>query len=180
MRPLVFFLLFCNLLLGQSLDMEIAKLKDSILLYKNSDPDKAITFGFEVLNIGDFNNPTPDLLSVNTLIGEILFNRNLDAEALRFYNESLLLFEAIPDSKRVEKEINFPPWVLVNIGNVYFKNKNFAKAKEKYQEAAENFKLYQDKKKQSLHPNLYKNKHQAEQVRDCLHPKHALLYAKFL
>ena len=149
MRPLVFFLLFCNLLLGQSLDMEIAKLKDSILLYKNSNPDKAITFGFEVLNIGDFNNPTPDLLSVNTLIGEILFNRNLDAEALRFYNESLLLFEAIPDSKRVEKEINFPPWVLVNIGNVYFKNKNFAKAKEKYQEAAENFKQYQDKKKQS-------------------------------
>ena len=109
MRPLVFFLIFCNLLLGQSLDMEIAKLKDSILLYKNSNPDKAITFGFEVLNIGDFNNPTPDLLSVNTLIGEILFNRNLDAEALRFYNESLLLFEAIPDSKRVEKEIKFPP-----------------------------------------------------------------------
>jgi hypothetical protein len=98
--------------------MEIAALKDSILLYKNSDPDKAITFGFEVLNIADFNNPTTNLLSVNTLIGEILFYRNLDAEALRFYNESLLLFEAMPDSKRVEKEINFPPWVLVNIGNV--------------------------------------------------------------
>ena len=129
MRPLVFFLIFCNLLLGQSLEMQIAELKDSILLYKNSNPDKAITFGFEVLNIGDFNNPTPDLLSVHTLIGEILFNRNLDAEALRFYNESLLLFEAIPDSKRDEKEINFPPWVLLNIGNVYFKNNNFAKAK---------------------------------------------------
>ena len=88
-----------------------------------------------MLNIADFNNPTANLLSVNTLIGEILFYRNLDAEALRFYNESLLLFEAMPDSKRVEKEINFPPWVLVNIGNVYFKNKNFDKAKEKYQEA---------------------------------------------
>ena len=149
MKPFVTFLLLCNLFIVQSQDIEIAALKDSILLYKNSDPDKAITFGFEVLNIADFNNPSPDLLSVNTLIGEILFNRNLDAEALRFYNESLLLFEAIPDSKRVEKEINFPPWVLVNIGNVYFKNKNFAKAKEKYQEAAENFKLYQDKKSQS-------------------------------
>lgn len=149
MKPFVTFLLLCNLFIVQSQDIEIAALKDSILLYKNSDPDKAITFGFEVLNIADFNNPSPDLLSVNTLIGEILFNRNLDAEALRFYNESLLLFEAIPDSKRVEKEINFPPWVLVNIGNVYFKNKNFAKAKEKYKEAAENFKLYQDKKLQS-------------------------------
>ena len=149
MKSLVFFLLSFNLLIGQSLDMEIAALKDSILLYKNSDPDKAITFGFEVLNIADFNNPTANLLSVNTLIGEILFYRNLDAEALRFYNESLLLFEAMPDSKRVEKEINFPPWVLVNIGNVYFKNKNFDKAKEKYQEAAKNFKLYQNKKNQT-------------------------------
>ena len=149
MKSLVFFLLSFNLLIGQSLDMEIAALKDSILLYKNSDPDKAITFGFEVLNIADFNNPTTNLLSVNTLIGEILFYRNLDAEALRFYNESLLLFEAMPDSKRVEKEINFPPWVLVNIGNVYFKNKNFDKAKEKYQEAAKNFKLYQNKKNQT-------------------------------
>lgn len=145
MKPFVFFLLFCKLLMGQSLDTEIAALKDSILVYKNSDPDKAITFGFEALNIADFNNPTANLLSVNTLIGEILFYRNLDAEALRFYNESLGLFEALPLSKREEREVKFPPWVLINIGNVYFKNENFVKAKEKYEEAAINFKLYQNK-----------------------------------
>lgn len=145
MKPFVCFLLFCKLLMGQSLDTEIAALKDSILVYKNSDPDKAITFGFEALNIADFNNPTANLLSVNTLIGEILFYRNLDAEALRFYNESLGLFEALPLSKREEREVKFPPWVLLNIGNVYFKNKNFEKAKEKYEEAAVNFKLYQNK-----------------------------------
>ena len=84
MRPFVVFLLLCNLFIGQSQDIEIAALKDSILLYKNSDPDKAITFGFEVLNMADFNNPTANLLSVNTLIGEILFYRNLDAEAYVF------------------------------------------------------------------------------------------------
>ena len=145
MKPFIVFLLLCNLFIVQSQDIEIAALKDSILLYKNSDPDKAITFGFEVLNMADFNNPTANLLSVNTLIGEILFDRNLDAEALRFYNESLELFEALPESKRQEKNINFPPWVLVNIGNVYYKNKNFEKAREKYEEAAENFKLYQNK-----------------------------------
>lgn len=67
MRPLVLLLLLCNLSIGQSLDTEIAALKDSILVHKNSDPDKAIGFGFEVLNIADFSNPTADLLSVNTL-----------------------------------------------------------------------------------------------------------------
>ena len=45
--------------------------------------------------------------------------------------------------------MNFPPWVLINIGNVYFKNNNFEKAKEKYEEAAENFKRYQNKIKQA-------------------------------
>lgn len=149
MKPFVFFLLLCNLIVGQSQDIEIAALKDSILLYKNSDPDKAITFGFEVLNIADFNNPTANLLSVNTLIGEILFYRNLDAEALRFYDESLSLFEALPVEKRQEKEVNFPPWVLINIGNVYFKNSNFDKAKDKYKEAIENFKRYKNKLKQA-------------------------------
>ena len=149
MRPFVFFLFLCNCLIGQSLDTEIAALKDSILMYKNSDPDKAITFGFEVLNSIDLIDPTSDLLSVNTLIGEILFYRNLDAEALRFYDESLSLFEALPVKKRQEKEVNFPPWVLINIGNVYFKNSNFDKAKDKYKEAIENFKRYKNKLKQA-------------------------------
>jgi len=149
MRPFVFFLFLCNCLIGQSLDTEIAALKDSILMYKNSDPDKAITFGFEVLNSIDLIDPTSDFLSVNTLIGEILFYRNLDAEALRFYDESLSLFEALPVKKRQEKEVNFPPWVLINIGNVYFKNSNFDKAKDKYKEAIENFKRYKNKLKQA-------------------------------
>ena len=92
-----------QLLIGQSLDTEIAALKDSILVHKNSDPDKAIAFGFEVLNIADFSNPTADLLSVNTLIGEILFYRNLDAEALRFYDESLGLFKALLFQKEKRK-----------------------------------------------------------------------------
>ena len=53
------------------------------------------------------------------------------------------------DSKRQDRNVNFPPWVLVNIGNVYFKNNNLKKAKEKYEEAAENFKLYENKIRQA-------------------------------
>lgn len=145
MRLLIFLLLIPNFLIAQNINEEIAALKDSIILYKNSNPDKSIFYGFEVISIADFNNPTKDLISVHNHIGEILFNRNLDAEALRFYNQSLKLFEAIPKNKRKEKKIKFLPWILVNIGNVYFKNNNFAKAKEKYLEAEVNFKLYDNK-----------------------------------
>ena len=149
MRLLIFLLLIPNFLIAQNINEEIAALKDSIILYKNSNPDKSIFYGFEVISIADFNNPTKDLISVHNHIGEILFNRNLDAEALRFYNQSLKLFEAIPKNKRKEKKIKFLPWILVNIGNVYFKNNNFAKAKEKYLEAEVNFKLYDNKIMQS-------------------------------
>jgi len=149
MRLLIFLLLIPNFLIAQNINEEIAALKDSIILYKNSNPDKSIFYGFEVISMADFNNPTKDLISVHNHIGEILFNRNLDAEALRFYNQSLKLFEAIPKNKRKEKKIKFLPWILVNIGNVYFKNNNFAKAKEKYLEAEVNFKLYDNKIMQS-------------------------------
>lgn len=145
MRLLIFLLLIPNFLIAQNINEEIAALKDSIILFKNSNPDKSIFYGFEVISMADFNNPTKDLISVHNHIGEILFNRNLDAEALRFYNQSLKLFEAIPKNKRKEKKIKFLPWILVNIGNVYFKNNNFAKAKEKYLEAEVNFKLYDNK-----------------------------------
>ena len=136
-----------NYSLAQDKNLRIASLRDSIFKYKNNDPDKAITFGFEALRIADFGAPSPDLLAVNTNIGEILFYRNLDAEALRFYDESIRLFEAIPKKKRIEKKVQLPAWVLVNIGNIYFKNNNFEKARETYSEAAINFELYENEER---------------------------------
>ncbi len=131
-------------LFQEDLEQKISSLSDSLMLYKNSDPDKAIAFGFEVLNIADYNNPTVQLLSVNTQLGEILASRNLDAEALGFYDESLKLFQAISREERKEKEVNLPPWVLLNIGNIYFSNKNFKRAEDFYRDALDNFSLYQN------------------------------------
>lgn len=131
-------------LFQEDLEQKISRYSDSLMLYKNSDPDKAIAFGFEVLNIADYNNPTVQLLSVNTQVGEILASRNLDAEALGFYDESLKLFQAISREERKEKEVNLPPWVLLNIGNIYFSNKNFKRAEDFYRDALDNFSLYQN------------------------------------
>tara|TARA_B100000767_G_scaffold275734_1_gene314822 strand:- start:8412 stop:10142 length:1731 start_codon:yes stop_codon:yes gene_type:complete len=129
-------------LFQEDLEQKVSSLNDSLLIYKNSDPDKAIAFGFEVFKISDYNNPSVKLLSVNTLVGEILASRNLDAEALDFYNESLKMFQAIDKEKRKEKEVKLPPWVLLNIGNIYFSNKNFIKAEKFYKKAFDNFSLY--------------------------------------
>ena len=145
LKALLSVFLFVNPSLYQDdLEQKIISLKDSVIFYKNSDPDKAVAFGFEVLNIADYNKPTINHLSVNTLVGEILASRNLDAEALDFYDESLKLFQAIPSEDRLEKEVNLPPWVLLNIGNIYFNNKNFKKAEKFYYDALDNFSLYKN------------------------------------
>ena len=144
-------LIVCNICFGQQdLNQEINSLRDSVLFYRYSDPDKAIDFGFEVLKIADFSNPISTLVGVHSQIGEILYYRGLYADAIGFYNESIKLFEAIPIESRNEKKIFLPPWVLVNIGNIYYINNDFKNATIKYNEALLNFKLFDNIKNKNF------------------------------
>ena len=151
MRLIFILLIVCNICFGQQdLNQEINSLRDSVLLYRYSDPDKAIDFGFEVIEIADFSNPINTLVGVHSQIGEILYYRGLYADAIGFYNESIKLFEAIPIESRNEKKIFLPPWVLVNIGNVYYINNDFKNATIKYNEALLNFKLFDNIKNKNF------------------------------
>ncbi len=53
------------------------------------------------------------------------------------------IFENLPKEKRLYKQINKPPWVLVTIGNGFYNTKQYDKAKAYYIEAIENFNLYE-------------------------------------
>ena len=151
MRLIFILLIVCNICFGQQdLNQEINSLRDSVLLYRYSDPDKAIDFGFEVIEIADFSNPINTLVGVHSQIGEILYYRGLYADAIGFYNESIKLFEAIPIESRNEKKISLPPWILVNIGNVYYINNDFKNATIKYNEALLNFKLFDNIKNKNF------------------------------
>ena len=151
MRLIFTLLIVCNICFGQQdLNQEINSLRDSVLFYRYSDPDKAIDFGFEVIEIADFSNPINTLVGVHSQIGEILYYRGLYADAIGFYNESIKLFEAIPIESRNEKKISLPPWILVNIGNVYYINNDFKNATIKYNEALLNFKLFDNIKNKNF------------------------------
>jgi len=151
LRLIFILLIVCNICFGQQdLNQEINSLRDSVLFYRYSDPDKAIDFGFEVLKIADFSNPITTLVGVHSQIGEILYYRGLYADAIGFYNESIKLFEAIPIESRNEKKISLPPWILVNIGNVYYINNDFKNATIKYNEALLNFKLFDNIKNKNF------------------------------
>ena len=71
------------------------QLKDSVYAYVNIDPDKAVRFGVEAIEIGYKEEYILDLLKLNSRIGQILYEQDLDGEALRFYNESIKIFKAM-------------------------------------------------------------------------------------
>ena len=133
-------------------------LNDSIRKYKDLDLQIALEFGFEALKISDLSDPTIELVSTYSLIGEVLSFQGLYADALNYYSESLRAFNLVPLSQRIEKKINSPSWVLVNIGNIYFAAGDYKRAKDKYLEAQENFLLYSNEQAKNNGLNVvYRN-----------------------
>ena len=124
----------------QTYSQDDLKLRDSILKYRNSNPSLAIQFGLDYQKI--VASKTPDSLVVGThaLIGEILSEMGLYASAINFFNRALELYDATPNKNKRDPEVSQPPWVILNIGNVYLQNGDFEKAKEKYNTAIELFK----------------------------------------
>ena len=121
------------------------KLRDSILKYRNSNPSLAIQFGLDYQKI--VASKTPDSLVVGThaLIGEILSEMGLYASAINFFNRALELYDATPNKNKSDPQVSQPPWVILNIGNVYLQNGDFEMAKEKYNTAIELFKTIKSK-----------------------------------
>ena len=148
MRLFFFFLTLSisfNFSYSQIIDKKLIELRDSVQKYKEINPNRALGFSFQIIN--NFNDETsPFLVGVYSAIGDILNNKNLNGDALNYYSKSLELFKSIPESEKIHKKINYPPYTLISIGNIYYKEKNYQKAEEKYLEALDNFKLIKNEK----------------------------------
>ena len=126
-------------------------LNDSISKYIEINPNKALDFGFEILKLVDSQNPDRQLVSTYNLIGELLTNRKLYAEALSYFSEAIKSFNLLDEERfNYEKNINAPPWVLINISNLYFAIGEIENAKLKVKEAESNFLLYNDDRKKEI------------------------------
>ena len=126
-------------------------LNDSISKYSEIDPNKALDYGFEVLKIADVVNPNRELVSTYNLIGQLLTNKKLYAEALSYFSEALKSFKLVDKDRYYhEKNVNSPPWVLVNISNLYYAIGEIDNAKLKGKEAEINFLLFDDDRKKEI------------------------------
>ena len=125
-------------------------LNDSIRKYSETNPNKALDFGFEVLEAVDLDNPTRDLVGTYSLIGQVLTYKLLYAEALSYFSEALKVYELVPKSELIEQKPKSPPWLLINIGNLYYATGDIENAKLKVLEAKENFLLYKNERNREI------------------------------
>ena len=136
--------LFLNVFFGQlqftSIDHN--SLNDSIRKYSEIDPDKALDIGFELLDAVDLNKATRNLVGSYGLMGQVLTSKSYYNEALYYYSEALKVYKLIPKSDLVEPKPKSPPWLLLNISNLYYATGDIENAKVKVLEAKKNFLLF--------------------------------------
>ena len=137
----LYFLLVCYISFGQSNFIEKdEKYIDSINKNFDINPDRALQLSFERIKRLDPNSPSENLQKAYSKVGEILSNQGLDKEALKYFNLSHDIFRLRKDNNKKDK-MSGAPWNFINIGNIYFKFREFDLAKENYYEAIYNFNL---------------------------------------
>jgi tetratricopeptide (TPR) repeat protein len=141
-NKIIYLLLFIS---GFVLAEDGKSLRDSILKYQFTNPAKAIDFGIEFTNQYYNVKPTQIIQQTYGLIGEILQRNGLSDLALEYFNQSIKMYQALPYNEKKFPAINFPPWIILNIGNIYLQNRDFEKAYEKYNQAIDLFKKINDK-----------------------------------
>ena len=122
------------------------QLRDSVLKYKTTNPTLAVKFGLEYDILTANRKPDKEKQNTYALLGEILIEMRLYASALNYLNNSIQIYTTLPKSDKNFPKIDQPPWVILNIGSIYFINRDYKKAAEKYQQAISLFEKIEDKK----------------------------------
>ena len=135
----IYFSSICSLISQE----DIRSLNDSIRKYKEVEYQKAIKFGFQALNsFQDDDNISLDFVNTNYYLAETYFYLGELKTAFEYLTTSLELYELLSPSQRRNKNVIKPPWVLVIIGNVYYQKMKYNDAEKFYNEALNNFKLF--------------------------------------
>ena len=144
MRITLFFVLLASYLYANAQENE--RLRDSIFKYQFLNPNLAIEYGMEYVELRSADDPDQEMVRTYSKIGEILLYMELYSSSLEYFNTALRILNSIKkdgdDNSLYSK--NDPPWVVLNIGNIYFKNRNYEKALEKFEEARKLFEIEED------------------------------------
>ena len=131
-KLLLTFFLFIRIIVSQENQYFVPENKgviiDSLNKIKYSNPELALRFAFKTLEKYPINTDDKTVLGIYNTIGEIFLKKGNTIQALEY------LIEADRESKR----LNIGGyWIAINMGNVYYQEKKWLDAEEKYIEAYE-------------------------------------------
>ena len=128
---------------GERNDIKFEKVIDSLKTIRNRSPERAIRYAREILDTYGSNDLGHNESRILNTIGEIYLDLNLPALALSYFIDA--------NEKSTVK--GKKPWISINIGNVYFQEKAWLNAKEKYLDALDAF-----RRRNVNHPNALSGK----------------------
>ena len=116
---------------------------DSIIKYKQTNSKKALKFAFDLLKeVPEESELSLDYVNLNYYIGETFYHIEDYVSSYEYLIKSLELYELLDKKKRRNRNVLKPPWILSVMGAVYFKNGDYDIAEDYYNEAIENFLLF--------------------------------------
>lgn len=139
MRIILLFVLWANILSVNA--QQSSSIRDSIKKYEFLNPNLAIEFGMEYVELRVGDPPDQEMVKTYAKIGEVLLYMELYSSALEYFNSAIRIRRTLPREKKGENFSLNSPWIVLNIGNIFFKNRNYEKAMEKFEEARELFEI---------------------------------------
>jgi len=133
MRNIFLFFLLANFFLLNA--QQPQRLRDSIKKYQFLNPNLAIEYGMKYVELRDGDVPDIEMVATYAKIGEVLLYMELYSSALDYFNSAIRIRRALGIKKKGKSFTPNSPWIVLNIGNIYFKNKNYEKALGKFEEA---------------------------------------------
>ena len=141
----IFSLSYSNILSSSTFQLDTKDYSsiDSIVKYKQKYPKKALAFGFDLLKLfSEDDELTLEFVNLNYYIGETFYHLEDFVSSYEYLKKSLELYEFLEKNKRRNIRVLKPPWILSVMGAVYIKNGDYGLAESYYNEAIENFLLF--------------------------------------
>ena len=157
--PLFIFIVLGSVFNNLNAQNFIGSLNDSIIKYKLGEPKKALDFGFLALeSFKDEEEITLEYVNTNYYLGEVYYSLREYKTSFEYLSKSLELYDLLKPSKRRNKNVIKPPWVLNSMGIVYYQKEDYVNAEKFYNEALYNFQLfdsnYDDEKYYGINTSL--------------------------
>ena len=130
-----------------------SNLNDSILLYKFTNPSKALEFGYQALRGSEGQSPSMNLMDTYYLCGEILMILEDYGPSFEYLNLALEVFKLLDKDQRPHpyKDLDNPPWVLYNLGSALLKNGHHIDAERIFYTTIESFNQIPDDEEEKIY-----------------------------